>query len=676
MRTLRALLFTLAVSIAAASVALLGAHTNRRLDLTAGAEHRVNERTRARLDSLDHPVELVVAVAFDNLDPRARARVDDALDALDAASEALTVTRIDVGSPRGPALFEDLTRRLGARGAAERTAREAAARAILSEAGSLATEFPRLDAALASTAEADAANAPRLREFAAFVRVAAREFESLPPADDPAAAARAAADFAARAGPSFESIASELGGMTPGDTEARLRLAAAARQAESVRGMLASLAASSARLGETDLDRVARVLETGEAILLVGPPMPEGSGLVAIDLAEVYPPPEAYAIAGPEAEALTAGRAEQAILTALAVLTDRARPIVVFVHGEPRRWVGQAGVMTGLLERLARAGIDHAEWAPVAEPEPPDLASLDPAGLRPVVWCVISPNSAAGSDPNDPQSLPGTERARRVGGVVADLIARGESVLVNLNPSIFPTFGDEDPVAAALAPLGITARSGTPVLGAVSTPTGPGASPTQRVTPARSDHPVAAAIAGLPFAADWPVPLDAGPGGAPLVTLPASGETWAETQWVRLWRTPRGQRAMLLDQPGFDPDEGDTRGPWTIAVAARGPEVGARRSRAVVVGANTWMLDPAWRAPQAIGGTPLLANPGNIELFEAAVLWLAGRDELIAPSPTARPIPRIRPLSAGALGSLRWGLIGGLPLLVLAGGVVTRALRR
>jgi hypothetical protein len=95
-----------------------------------------------------------------------------------------------------------------------------------------------------------------------------------------------------------------------------------------------------------------------------------------------------------------------------------------------------------------------------------------------------------------------------------------------------------------------------------------------------------------------------------------------------------------------------------------------------VVGSFDWFFDE-WTRPATIVDERIVAdNPGNAELFEAAVLWLAGQDELIARSPTARATPRIESIDPGRLSALRWSLVGGLPGLVLLLGVLWWLLSR
>ncbi len=681
-RSLRVGVFLAASAVIAVSVGVIGANTNARFDTTATRAHALGPRTLARLRTLDHPVELVIAVDRSGIDPRARDRVDDVLDAFDHASEMLSVTFIDTGSTRGRSMYDDLLARLEQRDAPAARRIETRAEEIITRARQMLERLGSLDAAAAAVDDPSG----RCGRYAAWARVASRQLgETLGDGTGPAAVietARAVSDFAERLTPQLEAAAEEIRETPdPAGAENAGPLRRVARVIESLRGEAALIAELGRSMGMTDMQRVADALGSGAAALLIGPPRDDGGpGVVAIDLDELYPPGELFDLDASAARAATADRAEQLIASALAVLTDPARPIVVFVHGESRRWVGKAGVMSGLLDRMQRAGVGSAEWAAVLEENPPRLDTIDPSGDRPVVYFIISPDSSAAARPDDPESRTGTARATRLGEVVASLVSGGAPVLVNLAPSVFPTFGDDDPIAAALEPLGITAASGTPVLSAAPGGVGgvgrAGVSTVQRFTPPPSDDPIGSAIAGLPVALEWPVPLELAGDAEPLLMLDASPDRWAESQWLSLWRTPRNQRRLLADQPRFD--GGDSRGPWVVAARARGAtgaDGGAGRSRVVVVGSNTWMLDHVWRAQRVVNNRPVLVNPGNPELFDAAVLWLAGRDELIAPSPSARPVALVRPLPGSTIAAVRWLLIGGLPGLILLAGVVHRVVR-
>jgi ABC-type uncharacterized transport system involved in gliding motility auxiliary subunit len=64
-------------------------------------------------------------------------------------------------------------------------------------------------------------------------------------------------------------------------------------------------------------------------------------------------------------------------------------------------------------------------------------------------------------------------------------------------------------------------------------------------------------------------------------------------------------------------------------------------------------------------------------LFMNAMFWLAKMDTMIAISPTAMEVPRIRPMSETTQRVWRSGmLIGVLPLMVVVSGVLTWWRRR
>lgn len=706
---IKAGVFCVAALFAAGGLSVVASNTNVRADLTLSRQHQLNERTLARLRALETPVELVVAVDRSSIGTRDADRVDDVLAALDAASDYFTVTAIDVTGPEGPDQFEALIERLDARDQQGAQLRTDAAALARKDAGTLQWDLTSLDAAAtaaAQSAESSPQAAARLGEFAAYARVAKRQLDETLAANtpeqrpDPTALVRAVASLAGTLAPQFQTIQEELGAM-PVPPRARARVTEATRLTATIRERAEQLAQIAPP--PTDLDRVAEALATGEAALLIGPVRTDGSpGLVSLDLDGFYPPAAAAALAR-TGEADARVRTEQLVAQGLTILTDDARPIVVFTHAEAQRWIGKAGVLTGLIDRLAKAGIDFAEWPVLLDENPPELLDLNPHGLRPVVYAVISPDSAAASNPRaesgSPASKPGTERTMLLADALRERIDAGDPVLLGLNPSVFPTFGDDDPLAGVLAPLGVRARTDAPVLSTANAALGPATAWDMRIVPnlpaasREAANPVAQAVEGLPFALEWPIPLertdnaDAGTTISPLLTLDIPG-AWSERDWLAYWRTPRNQRALLRDPPTFtepdtdaDPEDStaqaDRRGPFTVAVTIERAPAGAlaRPSRVVAVGTNLWFFDRVWQSQQTLAGRGVLTNPGNPEFFDASVLWLAGRDELIAPSPQARPVARIKPISEKGLLALRWALIGGLPLAILAVGGLWRTAR-
>jgi hypothetical protein len=168
----------------------------------------------------------------------------------------------------------------------------------------------------------------------------------------------------------------------------------------------------------------------------------------------------------------------------------------------------------------------------------------------------------------------------------------------------------------------------------------------------------------------------------PLYTLPATESTWSESQWLRLWQVPESQRAMMSDLPAFDKDHdsrwpegrpGDKTQKWLLAAAAERSEVGAPPQRTVIVGANWWFFDKIAQPQISVDGRAGAARPGNTELFEASVYWLAGQDEYIAQSPNAQAFAIIQ--DTNVLSALRMTTIFGVPAGVLLLGVLYRLVR-
>jgi len=194
------------------------------------------------------------------------------------------------------------------------------------------------------------------------------------------------------------------------------------------------------------------------------------------------------------------------------------------------------------------------------------------------------------------------------------------------------------------------------------------------------ENAIASAIKGLPLSIEWPISLSVAPSlpaGVtvwPLYSAADEGTTWAESQWAAMWAT-RGQVDREADIPMFDPAR-DLKSPsWLVAVAAekRG-SASTRAQRVVAVGANTWYMDERSQVMHA-DGRSAESSPGNLELFEASVYWLAGQDELIAQSPQARAVALVKPVSEGQVKLVRLVVIVVLPLLVLVVGGLYRWVR-
>src|SRR5690606_7522334 len=121
----------------------------------------------------------------------------------------------------------------------------------------------------------------------------------------------------------------------------------------------------------------------------------------------------------------------------------------------------------------------------------------------------------------------------------------GEPLLLSLQRSTLPTFGDDDPTAAALGEFGLSAHTGRPLL--IEGPPGPRRTvETEQMArgPLAGEGEFASALARaierLPTVFSWPIPLEQvdPPQGVrvqarALYTID-SDRAWGEADWVGL----------------------------------------------------------------------------------------------------------------------------------------------
>lgn len=690
--------FVLATGASAVFLGVLAHDYRWRADVTSTGAHRLSPRAERMVDLIERPTELVFAVDLNATDRRAVDLVIDVLAAYERRSDLLTLRVIDLGSAADAGRTDDLLSVLASR-ETDRIARtnEAlrdAARALLASAEAteaLARELDSVRDAIGPSDPGAATNRAYFDQRSGLARLGVRTLT------EQAQAITGAMDNPR--GPAGLAQSDQLTPQTVTVWNAhRSQLAELAEQAAAFgaseiaghnTGLLARTAADTAgrlrddaaraeerltRLPRLDTLRVAKALETGESLLVIGPP---DQGVAAVDLEALLPPTELLERAGLSAAGVVGPRAQELIATAIGRLVRPERPIVVFTHAQSDGSLfNPNGAFNRVRDRLREREIDSIEWAALEQVDPPDLARLDPGGLRPAVFMVVSPDSTAGSSAGGPT---GAQRARDLANAVQRLIDTGRPVLLNLNPSIYPTYGDTDPLAALAAPFGIEPKTGFALLRA--DPAARVADPMLNAVPGGGEHPIAGALRGLTTVLPWATPIDLAPApnaeSWPVLTI--GGEqaesVWAESRWLRFWSTPAEARPMLTDQPAFDLGEDRRADAWTIAAA------GQRRSafgesRLIVVGSNAWASDAAVTgAVRLVDGRVTTRFPGNAVMLDAAVHWLAGLDELIAPGAEARPVATVKPLNGEQLSTIRWILLGVVPGLVLLTGAAVRGLR-
>lgn len=711
---LQSVVVMLAVTACCMFAGLIAGKYPRFIDATATRAHRLSPGTLETLSRLTGPTELVVTINSAAIDPRAAERTHDVLDAFDRASDKLTVTTIDVASASGVEQLDAVWRRVGDRYAPEIAAQHAAIGSAAASAGELAARLERIGGTLAelerTVADADP-NAEAVRRFlgnsSGFCRLGAKDI------NDGVAAARDAlkATIGRSPVPAFDTAAGAIRKPLPTisgqlaevsktidnacsakDTEVspalRDRLKPLGPELLNARDRLARVEQAIEELPRLRLVNVARALERSTTALVIGPPSPgaDGRDLAAVDIDALFPPRTAADNAGTPHLDLRA-RTEELIGSALASLVNPAPPILVLMHGEDKRFAPEFTLFSQVFQRLHLRGIDIVEWPVWLDKQLPSLAKINPRGDRPVVFATIY------TIPDKPQDA---ARYIALSHAIEQLAGAGKPLLLSVNPSTMPAIGQPDAMfeflsgkdaggaeGAAGGGVGLKVDSGLAILHRLGTPANPVVSAETLLTPTDTPHsPIAGAINGLRLRLPWAVPLRPQPNAAatitPLLTLTNDGATWAESQWIEFRSVPLPQRPFIRpqDQPRPDSQRDDAKGPWIIAATIeRKVPAQAESQRMVVVGSNGWFLDEIAAAATVVDNRRVPSYPGNAELFEASIYWLARQESAITVSPQAEASPVIPPLSAGTVSAIRWSLIAGLPVLVLFAGALWRLLR-
>ncbi len=700
-------------------IAVLGSRIHQRIDLTSTRQFTLSERTRLVLNSVTEPTTIIVSADLKTLDRDTRLRMNDLLDEFGRASKNIQSTWIDTGSATAQSDFNALIASLAQPHADELAEQKSALADAADDAASIADSLRSISDSLKSIAETSDSLAPaartNMRDQAGLVRTIATSLDPLSDALRAAAdhsisqvslpAVDTARDTAAEPLAKASRVAAAVADYAA--TLARTQSAAQplAELAAAARDRAARAADALARARPTDPLIIARVLQQTSAVLVTST-----KGTIALNFDTLFP---ASAIVDPTTadprDTLFIG--EQMISTALGALTQPAAPIAVFVHAQTVNLLDDRGEPTPpalgafrkLFDRLRLTRTTPAEWAVASQPLPPNLSALDPESKRPVVWIIL------GAPPRTNDGLADrNSRVTKLANAINSLIDAGEHLLVCIEPSDLPSIGEPDPVASALENFGLKIDSARPFLRREASPQGPMTRTHHTLSTANEAHPIGHAITGLRIVLPWTSSVgQASAGGAgfqparlisagatftPLLTLPHDTNTWGESQWFLLRDlVGRGLARplaplLLAESPTIDAQRDATpTADITIAAAAERartanvPSPRAAQSsspqRLVVVASPEWLHDAYTQASEEVAGRRVLLFPGNLELFDASLAWLAARDDHIAPGPQSRDIPRIQPIPEGTLRALRILLIVGLPALPLIFAALLRLVR-
>ncbi len=447
---------------------------------------------------------------------------------------------------------------------------------------------------------------------------------------------------------------------------------------EQMKKLCDDLAKRAKELGELKLDDLRQSLRVKkDPILVMGP-----NEMRVIEREKVWQiPPDVrgYTSEGRPRERFAG---EQQITSAILAVTATTKPRVVFVRpgGPPLTSPGmppfmRSGDLSAIADRLRDYNFEVLErdvsgmWAAqAAMQQMPSGPEATDEQMKDAVWIV----AAFPAQRRQPMMGQDGQMAAKV----SEHMERGGAVLVLAVP-------DGDNLAPALDPWGVNIRTDAiAVHEKVPEAGGPNAdiieealrSPPLFVLREFGDHPLARPLKSLDLLAIVPVIVEKqnkpGISTAPLLPIPQTLKVWGETNLGFL-------RAEDAPMPTYDPPKsgepgGDLAPPLMAGIAAQRDAGG----RLVVLGVyqsitdgilrSRWLFDPKL----AQNGVYVFRFPANAELFCNSVFWLAKMEPMIAISPSAMEVSRIRDMKRGVLNTWRTLVVAGLPLLVIAAGAL------
>lgn len=684
-RTLITAVGLIATALIVIALNVLGHRFAFRADVTSTGSLKPAPRTLAVLDELPGESEIILAASISapTHDRASMARVLDMLDELDRASTNLRTTVVDTATAAGQQQFEDLISRLASERSSETDQAVSATQSALNALTDLATQMQKW----AETVQ----NLPSMREpdingvnpwttplnqQASYIRVTSGQVKDVAAIVEERLSQKLGSVAVPDVG-AARRVIGEAHGVLTGilqnsvkdlhDRSQDERLSAEGRaQIQSlIQAMTAGIDASALTIDAAlnaplpVLSRVAQALASGEAAIVIGP---DGQSLTAVTIDDLVPS------TAPGAARLDAGRNAESLLVSALSTTMNAGPRVtaVLVHANDSPLLEDTAALTQLQRSTAIHGVRWLEWPITLSPEQPvevALAARDPS----TVFVMIGLSTTASGGP---------ERAIKSGVILRQLLDAGHPVLVSLAPSTLPGVGEPDPITEPLKALGFSADSGRPTLTQRTIGDRRFVEWEQLTVPSETGHPLADIVSGRSIRLTWPVVIDRTEdvGQAwPLIRI--VGDTaWRESEWVGYWLTRDTERPGIAGAPAPGGQRDAPVGDGVVAWAFERPsDSGAQR--VVIVGSHLWLFDMVARRKSELEGRLVETSPGNTELAQAALDWLAGQDTMIVRSGDAAALAIIQPLDPARKRALEWFFIGGLPLLVLIVGGVLRLLR-
>jgi ABC-type transport system involved in multi-copper enzyme maturation permease subunit len=620
-----------------------------RIDATGSRAYTLSDQSKQLLSTLENPWKIVVLLDDANVSRSMLRQVDEVLRRYQEESELLQVERINPADPKSLELYDQMLRDLITLYSDELIAAEAAInngiesfKTLMLFAASTSTWVESV-AKIASTPKEE----ETLRTLTSSLALLGndgglilKEVEKAMQVDEgrPLPQIAVARDILVAANGQWSQELSKVAWWLSNGRSNEIA-SVCLQKAEPFENMAKKLARSDddlRRLGKLELGQLAAQLATGEGAILMSP-----TRAMMIPATMIFP----TSVSKPQSIATDQRfRGEHIISSAMRSLQSTNLPTVVFVHSEEESLLVQRPnnvdlwAVRGLLET---SRINVKEWIPFKSKRPD-------TGDSKVVWVVIPPSSRAGlvPSPSEQSLLDAT----------AGLLAGNEPVMLNLQPSLLPRYGQSDPWAELASTIGVTTDTEKVLVEQIAV--GPNqleVLKSQMISELQSDHLIARAVNGRHIFLPFPIEVE---GGQPLVEITPATDKWLETRW----------ELDGLDSVGKVPLE------HTMQVATAVEHHGG--ARAIVIGSGGWMLTWAADRAMSLGGNNIaMINPGNSELLLASVEWLAGLDSWIAASPIGKQSSRVSGLTPTSYMAWSAILVLGLPALLLIATAVT-SLRR
>lgn len=609
-----------------------------RFDATGSRKYTLSDQTTSFMNTLEEPWRIVVLMDESLTDRSVTKQVDEVLRRYDDASEHITVERIDPSNPNSITAYEGLLHNLMKIYAVELQSAETAIATGKKTFQELMT-FASSESAwaeLVSQLQVTPKELETLNTLTTSLALLGRDGNLILDEVDKAMFVDAAKplprlsvarDILAAANGRWSRELSEVAWWLQ---EGRSDAISVASNEEAVafETMSAKLAKSDdalRRLCRLELGDLAMQLTEGQGAILMSP-----TRATMISASLLFPATRSSSGIAQDQRF----RGEQIISSALRSLDAEEIPQVVFVHAEEQSLLvkNKEGVDIAAVQGLLESSRFRVlEWNPADSARP----SL---GDGPIVYVVIPPSSRAG--------LEISQREQTLLDAVTGLLAGNEAVMLNVQPSLLPRYGQVDPWAKLLLQLGVEANTSKVVLQQVAV--GPQQVHIQRaqlIDRSVGEHSIARAVDSRRIYMPLPIEIS---GGESLLAIMPDDDRWLDENW-----------AAETDGTG------KTRLQEELSVASA--VVHHENARAIVVGSGGWLLSwAADRAAQLGDGQVTMSNPGNSEFLLASVSWLAGLDEWIAASPLGKQSSRIEGLTSTMYTVWLFVLIIGVPVFILS----------